>query len=103
MEHILGSYSFVYMYAMVVYQPKRIKFGIIARSRAYGQFGCLVSTCQNCQTSFQNSYLKRKSFHNKRCSTSKNKSKLLNTFLKNSDVISFNFDRHRKVRIMSIY
>ena len=57
---------------MVVYQPKRIKFGIIARSRAYGQFGCLVSTCQNCQTSFQNSHLKRKSFYNKRCLSRKN-------------------------------
>ena len=54
---------YVYACVMVVYQPKRIKFGIIARSRAYGQFGCLVSTCQNCQTSFQNSHLKRKSFH----------------------------------------
>ena len=66
-----------YICAMVVYQAKRIKFGIIARSRAYGQFGCLVSTCQNCQTSFQNSHLKRKSFHNKRSLTSKNKSKTL--------------------------
>ena len=52
---------------MVVYQPKRIKFGIIARSRAYGQFGCLVSTRQNCQTSFLKSHRKRKSLHNKGC------------------------------------
>ena len=50
------------MCVMVVYQPKRIKFGIIVRSRAYGQFGCLVSTCQICQTSFLNSHLKRKLF-----------------------------------------
>ena len=51
------------MCVMVVYQPKRIKFGIIVRSRAYGQFGCLVSTCQICQTSFLNSHLKRKLFY----------------------------------------
>ena len=57
---------------MVVYQPKRIKFGIIARSRAYGQFGCLVSTRQNCQTSFLNSHRKRKSLLNKGCLTRKN-------------------------------
>ena len=57
---------------MVVYQPKRIKFGIMARSRAYGQFGCLVSTRQNCQTSFLNSHRKRKSLLNKGCLTRKN-------------------------------
>ena len=69
MANVCGVHSFVYLCVMVVYQPKRIKFGIIARSRAYGQFGCLVSTRQNCQTSFLNSHRKRKSPHKKGCLT----------------------------------
>ena len=72
MTNVCGVHSFVYLCVMVVYQPKRIKFGIIARSRAYGQFGCLVSTRQNCQTSFLKSHRKRKSLHNKGCLSGKN-------------------------------